>query len=27
VLHGTGWEMMTDKERPFAVDLQNGLLL
>ena len=24
VLHGTGWEMMTDEERPFAVDLQDG---
>lgn len=27
VLHGTGWEMMSDKERPFAVDLANGKLL
>jgi hypothetical protein len=27
VLHGTGWEMMTDKERPFAVDLRNGLVV
>jgi hypothetical protein len=27
VLHGTGWEMMTDKERPFALELRSGLLL
>jgi hypothetical protein len=27
VLHGTGWEMMSDKERPFAVDLSDGQLL
>jgi len=27
VLHGTGWEMMTDKDRPFALDLRRGLLL
>jgi hypothetical protein len=27
VLHGTGWEMMTDKERPFAVDVRSGLVL
>jgi hypothetical protein len=27
VLHGTGWEMMSDKERPFAVELRSGLLL
>ncbi len=27
VLHGTGWEMMTDKERPFALDLQSGLVI
>ena len=26
VLHGMGWEMIPDKERPFAVDLRNGLL-
>ena len=24
VLHGMGWEMMSDEERPFAVDLRNG---
>lgn len=24
VLHGTGWEMMTDKEKTFAVDLKSG---
>lgn len=24
LLHGTGWEMRTDKEVPFAVDLQSG---
>jgi hypothetical protein len=27
VLHGTGWEMMTDKERPFEVDLRSGLVI
>ena len=25
VLHGTGWEMIADKETIFAIDLQNGL--
>lgn len=25
VLRGTGWEMRSDKERPFALDLRNGL--
>jgi hypothetical protein len=24
VLHGTGWEMMSDKEIPFTIDLQSG---
>jgi hypothetical protein len=24
VLHGTGWEMLTDAEKAFAVDLGNG---
>lgn len=24
-LHGLGWEMMTDKETPFAIDLRTGL--
>ena len=24
VLRGTGWEMMTDRERPFALDLRSG---
>ncbi len=24
-LHGTGWEMRTDKETPFALDLRSGL--
>lgn len=27
VLHGTGWELMTDKERPFALDLQSGFVI
>ena len=27
ILRGTGWEMMSDKERPFAVDLASGKLL
>jgi hypothetical protein len=27
VLYGTGWEMMTDKEKPFAVELGSGKLL
>ncbi len=27
VLHGTGWEMMSDKEKAFAVDLRSGLVL
>ena len=26
-LRGTGWEMKTDRERPFALDLQSGTLL
>ena len=25
VLHGTGWDLMTDREVPFAVDLHTGL--
>jgi hypothetical protein len=25
VVHGTGWEMKTDKETPFALDLRSGL--
>ncbi len=25
VLHGRGWNMMTDKETPFAVDLRSGI--
>jgi hypothetical protein len=25
VLHGLGWDMMTDKETPFAIDLITGL--
>ncbi len=24
VLRGTGWEMKTDREKPFAIDLRNG---
>jgi hypothetical protein len=24
VLHGTGWEMRTDKEKPFALDVRSG---
>jgi hypothetical protein len=27
VLRGSGWNMMTDKETPFAVDLNSGVLL
>lgn len=27
VLHGRGWEMMTDRETPFALDLRTGRLL
>ncbi len=27
VLHGTGWNMKTDREGPFALDLRNGTLL
>jgi hypothetical protein len=27
VLHGIGWNLFTDKETPFTLDLQNGLLL
>ncbi len=26
-LRGTGWEMMSDREKPFALDLRTGLLL
>ncbi len=26
LLHGLGWSMMTDKETPFSLDLQTGLL-
>ena len=25
VLRGTGWEMKTDQEKPFAIDLRDGL--
>jgi len=27
ILHGIGWQMITDKEEPFAVDLNSGLQL
>jgi hypothetical protein len=27
VLRGTGWEMMSDSERSFALDLRTGLML
>jgi hypothetical protein len=27
VLRGKGWDMMSDREKPFAVDLRTGLLL
>lgn len=27
LLHGTGWQLMTDKETPFALELQTGRLL
>jgi hypothetical protein len=27
VLRGLGWEMTSDKEAPFAVDLKNGIRL
>jgi len=27
MLHGLGWEMMTDKETPFALDLREGMKL
>jgi hypothetical protein len=27
VLRGTGWEMRSDEERPFAVDLKSGLVV
>jgi hypothetical protein len=27
VLHGIGWDMMTDKEGPFSLDLRTGSLL
>lgn len=26
-LHGMGWNMMTDKETPFTLDLQSGVLI
>ena len=26
-LHGTGWEMMCDRERPFTIDLSSGALI
>jgi hypothetical protein len=26
-LHGLGWNLITDKETPFALDLQSGLLI
>jgi len=25
ILHGTGWEMKSDKETPFALDLPSGV--
>jgi len=27
VLHGLGWQMLTDKETPFALDLDTGLII
>lgn len=27
ILHGSGWEMMSDRETPFALDLRSGTLL
>lgn len=27
ILRGTGWQMMSDRERPFVIDLHNGQLL
>ena len=27
LLRGLGWDMMTDKETPFTVDLQNGAFI
>jgi hypothetical protein len=27
ILRGTGWEMIRDREKPFALDLRSGLLL
>ncbi len=27
ILHGLGWQLLTDKEVPFALDLQTGLLV
>jgi hypothetical protein len=27
ILRGTGWEMIRDREKPFAIDLRSGLLL
>ncbi len=27
MLQGTGWEIMTDKERAFALDLRSGLVI
>jgi hypothetical protein len=27
LLRGTGWEMKTDREKPFALDLRSGVLV
>lgn len=27
VLHGMGWEMMSDRETPFALDMRTGIVL
>ena len=27
VLRGTGWEMRTDKETPFAIDMRSGAIV
>ncbi len=27
VLRGTGWEMRTDQEKPFAIDLRRGICI
>jgi hypothetical protein len=27
ILHGTGWQMLTDREAPFSLDLRTGLLI